>query len=126
MTSLQPNVMLISRSVDRSAAAIALRSGGYGVTKVNEDDYAVRLASGGSIDAVVLDLPILNAITCAKRFREISAELPILVVTSFVQTVQRSADVAVITPIAVEEEIVRTIDRLLVDRELAGAQTQHG
>lgn len=123
MNNLLPHVVLRTASTDASDSAIALRTGGYAVKKVADDDLVVRLAAGGHVEAVVIDLPALNAISLVKRLRFEAPGVPLLIVYATPQAITRIVgDTPIIARAAVEEDIVRTMDRLLADSELQRAR----
>lgn len=94
MTQLIPHLLLRSDNAS-SETAIALRDAGYHVTKIRDDDSALRTLAVLAIDGVVVELPVVTAVTFLRRFAAIGQAVPLLALTVAPDVLRRSAgDVA--------------------------------
>src|SRR5262245_7240615 len=83
---LYPHILLRTDAA-ASALATALRCAGYVVTKVRSDDDAERLVSALHVDAIVVDLPSIDAMSLLRRGGLL--EVPVLVATTVPESLRR-------------------------------------
>jgi response regulator RpfG family c-di-GMP phosphodiesterase len=80
MPQLIPHLLLRSDHAS-SETAIALRDAGYHVTKVKEDEIALRTLGVLPVDGVVIELPVVSTVTFLRRLTASVRALPVLVLT---------------------------------------------
>lgn len=120
MTQLIPHLLLRSDNAS-SETAIALRDAGYHVTKIRDDDSALRTLSVLPIDGVVVELPVVAAVTFLRRFAVTRHAVPLLVLTVAPEVLRRSAgDVATYDLRDGRAELVSATDLLLARFEAEG------
>jgi hypothetical protein len=90
MPQLIPHLLLRSDNLS-SETAIVLRDAGYHVTKIRDDDSALRSLSLLAIDGVVVELPVVAAVTFLRRFHAAGAAVPLLALTVAPDVLRRSA-----------------------------------
>jgi hypothetical protein len=108
---LDPYVVVIGVRDRPSRSAILLRAGGYQVTRLPESEVAAREAMMLHPDAIVLDLPPLQANRLTPQFARIAPSTPLLVVTSTPSLVHAAA----IPRMEIEMSLISAVDRLLAD-----------
>lgn len=88
MPQLIPHLLLRSDQTS-SETAIALRDAGYHVTKVKDDDAALRTLGTLPSDGLVVDLSVVCAVTFLRRLGNPRA-VPVLVMTVAPEVLQRA------------------------------------
>jgi len=96
--------------------ATLLRSGGYMVSKINDDATVERISGAQHVDGVVVELPALAAITLVRRMKALPQRDVVLVVISAAPASVRRAlpSVRVIGPEEVDDDLVSAVDLALV------------
>lgn len=90
MTQLIPHLLLRSDAAS-SEVAITLRDAGYHVTKVRDDDAAVRTLGVMPIEAIVVELPVVAAVGFIRRVRTANAfGTPLLALTVAPEVMRRT------------------------------------
>ena len=119
MSQLVPHLLLrTDRAV--SHAAETLRSAGYMVSKIDDDAITETLAGESHVDAVVVELPVLRAITLARRIEaQYGGDVVLLIIASPAETVRRAlASVPVLSPALIADDLVSAVDLAFVARQL--------
>jgi CheY-like chemotaxis protein len=105
--------ILLRSEIGRSMAAMVLRSGGYLVTEVVEDDPALRIARSRSIDAVIVDLPMFRGVQLTRRLHAQQPNILILLISSIPSSLHRQLDVPILDPASIEDDLVSRVDLML-------------
>jgi response regulator RpfG family c-di-GMP phosphodiesterase len=114
MPQLYPHLLLRTDAA-ASAAATVLRCAGYVVTKIGSDDAAERLAAAAHIDAIVVDLPLMQAIALARRSTHI--DVPMLFMTGAPESLGKiGGDVATLHT-RDADDLVCAVDLLIASHE---------
>ena len=108
---LDPYVVVIGSRDRASRATIVLRAGGYQVTKLADGEAAVREAVLLQPDAIILDLPPLQANRLSQQLAAKIPSAPLLVVTSTPSLVHAPA----VPRAEIDFSLISSVDRLLVD-----------
>jgi DNA-binding response OmpR family regulator len=108
---LDPYVVVIGARDRASRAAVLLRAGGYQVTKLADNPSVTREALLLQPDAVILDLPPLQANRLAQQFAVLGPSTPLLVVTSTPSLVHAAA----ISRLEIDSSLISSVDRMLAD-----------
>jgi hypothetical protein len=119
MSQLVPHLLLrTDRAV--SPAAEVLRSAGYMVSKIDDDNLIETLAGESHVDAAVVELPVLRAIALGRRIEaRYGGDIVLLIIASPAETVRRVlASVPVLSPALVADDLVSAIDLAFVARQL--------
>ena len=119
MSQLVPHLLLrTDKSV--SHAAELLRSAGYMVSKIDDDNVIETLAGEPHVDGVVVELPPLRAIALARRIEaRFGGKVVLLIIASPAETVRRAiASVPVLSPAQIGDDLVSGIDLAFVARQL--------
>jgi hypothetical protein len=112
---LYPHV-LFRTDAAASPAVTTLRCAGYVVTKVRNDDDAVRLVRASNVDAIVVELPLLQAVSAARRTG--LTGVPMLFLTAAPKSLCNVAgSVATLFPRQVDDDLVTTVDLLLASHQ---------
>jgi DNA-binding response OmpR family regulator len=120
-----PHLLLHSEG-GMSQTAIILRNAGYIVTKIVDDDSALRLATSPHVDGVIVELPVFRAVSFARRLLEIShGDVAILAISPTPEPIRRLADVNALSVGAIEDDLVSTVDILIATRERCGSAFQN-
>ena len=109
-----PLLVLRCEAGTSSDVAVTLRDGGYVVNKVHDDETAVALSTAAHVTAVVVDLPVLAAVSFARKIRD---GVPALVITPSPEAVHRACGAIVVSRYSLDE-LVPAMDRMLIDHEL--------
>ncbi len=115
MSLLIPH-LLLRADTGASHVATLLRSGGYMVSKINDDATVERISGAQHVDGVVVELPALAAITLVRRMKALPQRDVVLVVISAAPASVRRAlpSVRVIGPEEVDDDLVSAVDLALV------------
>jgi hypothetical protein len=125
MPQLLPHLLLRSE-IGTSLAAITLRDAGYIVTKIVDDESAIRLARSPHVDAVIVELPAFRAVAFARRLLAAShGDSAILAISRAPETIRRLVDVAVLHTTAVDMDLVSAVDIMIATRERCGSGFQN-
>jgi hypothetical protein len=119
MSQLVPHLLLrTDRTVSR--AAEMLRSAGYMISKIDDDDVIETLAGESHVDGVVVELPVLRAIALSRRIdARYGGDVVLLIIASPAETVRRALpSVPVLSPAVVGDDLVSSIDLAFVARQL--------
>jgi hypothetical protein len=115
---LTPHLLLRSGATS-SEVAIVLRDAGYHVTKVKDDELAMRTLGVVTVDAVVVELPFVATVAFLHRLATANAAPPVLALTVVPELLRRSAE-----PVATYDmrdglsHLVSTTDLLLARNDL--------
>jgi DNA-binding response OmpR family regulator len=120
MSLLAPHLLLRADPVP-SGIATQLRTSGYVVSKITDDDSAELLASASHVDGVVIDLPTHAAISIARRLQaRFGSEVMIVVVASGAEVVRKAlATVVVVERSAAVAELTSAVDLALASHLVA-------
>lgn len=125
MPQLLPHLLLRSE-IGTSLAAITLRDAGYIVTKIADDESAIRLALSPHVDAVIVELPAFRAVAFARHLLEAShGDAAILAISGAPETIRRIVDVQVLHTSAVDMDLVSAVDIMIATRERCGSGFQN-
>jgi len=91
MPQLIPHLLLRSDAAS-SEVAIALRDAGYHVTKVRDDDTAVRTLALLPVEAVIVELPVVACVGFVRRLRTTITSAPLLALTVAPEALRRAAE----------------------------------
>lgn len=108
---LDPYVVVIGVRDRASRSAILLRAGGYQVTRLPDTEAAAREAVMLQPDAIVLDLPPLQANRLTQQFARMTPFTPLMVVTSVPSLVHAPA----IPRMEIDMSLISSVDRMLAD-----------
>ena len=119
MGKLVPH-LLFRADPGASPAAALLRSAGYMVSKIDDDDLVEQIAGDDHVDALIIELPALAAIAVGRRIEaRYGHSLVVLVITQAPDAVRRSLPSAhTIRPSDVEDDLISTIDLALVAHQM--------
>ena len=112
--------LLLRADTGASRAAALLRSAGYLVSRIDDDDLAEEIAGAPHVDGVVVELPVLAAIRFGRNVvaRYGAGTLLVVVITPAVQAVRRALPSAVtLTPLEVDDDLISTVDLELAARD---------
>lgn len=124
MPQLVPH-LLLRTDAPMSNVAIALRDGGYVVTKVRDDETALELVATLHVDAVCVELPSFNAIAFAKKLRtRFLDEVPVMVVSPSPDVVRRVAGVTAMSTGERGEHLVTEADLMIARHEASSRAFQ--
>lgn len=110
MVQLVPH-LLLRTNADKSEAAVALRDGGYLVSRVADEAAAAELAGYPHVDAIVVDLPLFAAIGFANAVLATGLQIPMLILSSNPEIMRRAIRGAV--TIGSMVDIVSGVDLML-------------
>lgn len=112
---LYPQVLLRTAAA-ASPIATTLRCAGYVVTKVRSDDDAERLAAAANVEAIVVQLPLMQAISIARRRRLL--HVPMLFLTNAPESLSKIAGgVATLHPSDADDDLVSAVDLLIASHQ---------
>lgn len=119
MSQLVPHLLLRTDKVVSQASA-TLRSAGYMVSKIYDDDVVEDIAGTPHVDGVVVELPALAAIAIARRIEaRYGGNVAMLIITSPAETARRALrSTPVLAPATIEDDLVSAMDLALVARQL--------
>ena len=122
MSQLLPH-LLLRADAGASHAATILRTAGYMVSKITYDATMERIARAPHIDGVVIDLPVLASIALVRRIEALHGQnVGIVIIAGAAETVRRALPwVRVIRPEEVDDDLVSTIDLVLVAHSIRRA-----
>lgn len=110
--------LLLRADAGTSRAGALLSAAGYLVSRVDDDEMAVRLAASPHIDGVVVERPTLPAIQFGRALTERYPDIVLIVITPVVDTLRRVVPSAIaLTPFDVADDLISTIDLALAARE---------
>ena len=116
---LAPHLLLRADSGASNAAA-RLRSAGYLVSRIDDDEIAEEIAGAAHVDGIVVELPVLAAIRFGRNVaaRYGAGTRLVVVITPAVQAVRRALPSAVtLTPLEVDDDLISTVDLELAARD---------
>jgi DNA-binding response OmpR family regulator len=108
---LDPYILVFASPERPSVAAVVLRSGGYQVTRLTDPSHAAEDVHTLTPDAVVIDLPPMQAMRTVRSLEAAMPHLPVLVITAAPALV----DAPSVRPGNVMMELVSAVDRLIVN-----------
>lgn len=115
MSQLYPHV-LVRTDAKSSEAAVTLRCADYIVTKVASDEDTERLAAAGHVDAIVAELPLVHAVSLARRSKHLP--VPILFVTNAPESLcQLGGNVRALHARDAADDLVSTVDLLIAAQQ---------
>lgn len=114
MAQLVPHLLFRTDSLG-SELAVSLRDAGYMVTRVTDDDTAVRAASLDHVDGIVLQLSAGASSSLVRKLQPVmGGSLPILITTSTPAVIRRACPGAEIFDTnRFDSDIVSTTDLML-------------
>lgn len=113
MPETAPHLLLLAdRSAPRTASL--LRGAGYAVSAINHPAMAETFD-----DAVIVELPVLAAISIVRRIEARRRDVPILVISAESESLRRALpSVRVIKPEEVDADLVSAVDLAIAARQL--------
>jgi len=119
MSQLVPH-LLLRADAGASHTAALLRSAGYMVSKINDDEVLEQIAGAQHVDGVVIELPELAAIAVARRIEaRYGRNVVMLVITPSAETVRRALPFTlVLRPAEIDDDLISTIDLALVAHQM--------
>lgn len=119
MSQLVPHLLLRTDGGTSHTAAL-LRSAGYMVSRIDDDDIAEQIAGAPHVDGVVVELPAMAAITVARRIEaRYSHRVAMLVITTSPDTVRRAMpSMPVLKATDVDDDLISKIDLSLVAHQM--------
>jgi TRAP-type uncharacterized transport system fused permease subunit len=117
VTQLYPHIV-VRTDAKSSEVSLALHCAGYVVTKARSDEDAERLVTGGHVDAVVAELPLVQAVSLARR--SIGFPVPVLFVTNAPASLCKlGGNVPALHTSDAADDLVSTVDLLIASQQLA-------
>jgi hypothetical protein len=117
---LYPHI-LFRTDAAASPAATILRCAGYVVTKVRGDAAAESLAAASHVDAIVVELPVVHAVSTARHGT--LRGLPMLFLTAAPAALCNAAgSVATLHPADADDDLVTAVDLLIASTQASSAQ----
>lgn len=126
MAHALPHLLLRCNADAPSDVAIALRNGGYAVTKAGTDELALQTAAAGQVDGIVIELPSPGAVVFARRLESGAGEIPALIVSSWPAATRRSVSLRIVATQDVPDDLICAVDRMLADHEIPRHRAVHG
>ena len=119
MSQLVPHLLLRTDPGTSHTAAL-LRTAGYMVSKITDDNVLEQLAGAAHVDAVVVELPAMAAIAAARRIdARYDQGVAMLIITPSPETVRRAMpSTPVLKPADVDDDLVSAVDRSLVAHQI--------
>jgi hypothetical protein len=118
--------LLLHSEAGMSRAAIILRDAGYIVTKIVDDDSALRLAVSPHVDGIIVELQPFRAVAFMRRLLEIShGAIAILAISPTPETIGKLVDVNVLHLAAIDDDLVSAVDIMIARRERRGSAFQN-
>jgi CheY-like chemotaxis protein len=113
MPQTAPHLLLLDdRTASRTAAL--LRAAGYAVSAINHPAMAERLDDG-----VIVELPVLAAISIARRIRARRDDIPIVVISAEGEAVKRALpSVCVIDPDHIDDDLISAVDLAIASHQM--------
>jgi CheY-like chemotaxis protein len=119
MSQLVPHLLLRTDGGTSHTAAL-LRSAGYMVSKIDDDDIVEQIADAPHVDGVIVELPAMAAIAVVRRIEAWSIHnVAMVVVTSSAEAVHRALpSIPVLRPTELDDDLISTVDLALVKQQM--------
>jgi len=117
--SLVPHLLLRTEGRTSRTAAL-LRTAGYMVSRVDDDDIVEQIAGAPHVDGVVVELPAMAAIAVARRLEvRYSHRVAVLIITPSPETVRRAMpSMPVLKATDIDDDLISKIDLSLVAHQM--------
>jgi CheY-like chemotaxis protein len=113
MPQTAPQLLLLDDQTPSHTAAL-LRAAGYAVSALNQPAMVEPFD-----DAVIVELPVLTAISLVRRIESRRPDVPILVISAESESMKRALpSVRVIRPEDVDDDLVSAVDLALAARQM--------
>jgi hypothetical protein len=118
--------LLLRADAGTSRAGALLSAAGYLVSRVEEDELALRLAGSPHVDGVVVERPALATIQFGRALTARYAGIVLVVITPVTESVRRLVQSALaLTPFDVADDLISTIDLALAAQQRRLLIAQH-